>query len=85
MRMSLVPDAAHSSAYAAIRECRRVQGMKLSDKELLTFIDIWREECGETLSIPQAREAAFRLLRLALLLARTPPAQQSPEAQLYES
>lgn len=47
--------------------------MQLTQDDLREFIELWREEFGETISEGEARHYASRLLELAHLLSQRPP------------
>lgn len=50
--------------------------MKLSNTDLQEFIAIYQEEFGETLSLAEASEMAFRLVNLYTQLTKTLPSEQ---------
>ncbi len=50
--------------------------MKLSEAELQEFIEIYREDTGETLSITEASEMTFRLIHLYTQLSKALPSEQ---------
>jgi hypothetical protein len=50
--------------------------MKVSDAELQEFIAIHQEEFGETLSLAEASEMAFRLVGLYTQLTKALPSEQ---------
>lgn len=53
--------------------------MQLSDKSLREFIEIYKKEVGETLSLEEAREIASRLVHLYVQLARPLPGEKRAE------
>lgn len=51
--------------------------MRVNDKALEEFIQLYAAEFGETLSTDEAREVASNLLELYLLLLRPTPKEQA--------
>lgn len=51
--------------------------MKISDHDFQEFIAIYQEEFGETLSLAEASEMAFRLVSLYTQLTKALPSEQS--------
>lgn len=50
--------------------------MKFSDPDLQEFIAIYQEEFGDTLSLAEASEMAFRLVNLYMQLTKALPSEQ---------
>lgn len=50
--------------------------MKISATDLQEFIAIYQEESGETLSLAEASEMAFRLVNLYTQLTKALPSEQ---------
>ncbi|OHA79391.1 MAG: hypothetical protein A2747_03095 [Candidatus Yonathbacteria bacterium RIFCSPHIGHO2_01_FULL_44_41] len=50
--------------------------MRLSEADLHEFIEIYREESGETLSLAEASEMTFRLIHLYTQLTKALPSEQ---------
>lgn len=50
--------------------------MKLSEADLQEFIEIYREDTGETLSLAEASEMTFRLIHLYTQLPKALPSEQ---------
>lgn len=53
--------------------------MKISDQDLEGFRSIYAKEFSETITLPEAREMATRLVNLYLLLLRPLPGEQGQE------
>lgn len=53
--------------------------VQLSDESLEEFIVLYKEETGEELTIPEAREIVSRLVTLYVLLARPLPSERAKE------
>lgn len=54
--------------------------MKISATDLQEFIAIYQEEFGETLSLAEASEIAFRLVNLYTQLTKALPSEQKDVA-----
>lgn len=50
--------------------------MRINDSDLQEFIAIYQEEFGETLSLAEASEFAFRLVNLYTQLTKALPSEQ---------
>lgn len=50
--------------------------MKLSEADLKEFIEVYREDTGETLSLAEASEMTFRLIHLYTQLSKALPSEQ---------
>lgn len=57
--------------------------MQLSDTAIQEYIQLYREDFGEELSVGEALAIATRLVTLYALLCRPLPAENVPEAQPY--
>jgi len=56
--------------------------MQLTDADLQEFIDIWKEEFQEIISMDEARHSASMLMELFALLLEAPP---TPSPRTLES
>jgi len=52
--------------------------MDLDDHDIQEFIQLWKEEFNETLSLAEARQCASQLLELYALLASPLPDRREP-------